>query len=160
VLDLIRERKPPFSPEAVVQEFAATLKNYGVHEVTGDRYAGEWPAEQFQKHMIRYKPSERTKSEIYQAHLPQLNSGRVELLDNKTLRQQLVGLERKTARGGRDSIDHRPGSHDDTINAAAGALIECTPVVPITADQFARGVFTYFGKPDQEERSLWDQRPE
>jgi hypothetical protein len=159
VLDLLRERRPPFSPERVTEEFAQDLRRYGIHEVHGDRYAGEWPAEQFQKHQIRYKPSELPKSQIYQNVLPMLNSGRVELLDSKALRQQLIGLERRTARSGKDSIDHGPGRHDDTINAAAGALIECTPVVPLTADQFARGVFTYFGKPDQEERRLWDQMP-
>lgn len=36
---------------------------------------------------------------------------------------QLVGLERRTARGGRDSIDHPPGGHDDVANAVAGALL-------------------------------------
>src|SRR5271165_7652972 len=36
---------------------------------------------------------------------------------------QLGGLERRTARGGRDSIDHAPGAHDDMVNAAAGALV-------------------------------------
>ena len=34
---------------------------------------------------------------------------------------QLCGLERRTARGGRDSIDHAPGGHDDLANAVAGA---------------------------------------
>jgi hypothetical protein len=33
---------------------------------------------------------------------------------------QLVGLERRTARGGRDSIDHAPGAHDDLAKAVAG----------------------------------------
>jgi len=32
-------------------------------------------------------------------------------------------LERRTAQGGRDSIDHPPGAHDDLANAAAGALV-------------------------------------
>jgi hypothetical protein len=36
---------------------------------------------------------------------------------------QLISLERRTARGGRDSIDHPPGAHDDLINAAAGAIV-------------------------------------
>ena len=36
---------------------------------------------------------------------------------------QLCGLERRTAWGGRDSIDHGPGGHDDLANAAAGALV-------------------------------------
>lgn len=36
---------------------------------------------------------------------------------------QLVGLERRTTRGGRDSIDHPPGGHDDVAKAVAGALL-------------------------------------
>jgi hypothetical protein len=52
-----------------------------------------------------------------------MNSRRVELLDLPQLSAQLGGLERRTARGGKDSIDHAPGAHDDLINAAAGALV-------------------------------------
>jgi hypothetical protein len=33
---------------------------------------------------------------------------------------QLCSLERRTARGGRDSVDHPPGQHDDLANACAG----------------------------------------
>lgn len=69
-----------------------------------------------------YKHSDRDKSAIYKDLLPLINSGRVELLDHQKLVTQLCGLERRTARGGRDSIDHAPGAHDDLINAAAGAL--------------------------------------
>jgi hypothetical protein len=36
---------------------------------------------------------------------------------------QLCGLEWRTARGRRDSIDYAPGAHDDLANAAAGALL-------------------------------------
>ena len=54
---------------------------------------------------------------------PRLNSARVELLDSPRLISQLCGLERRTARGGRDSIDHGPGGHDDLANAVAGALV-------------------------------------
>jgi hypothetical protein len=31
------------------------------------------------------------------------------------------GLERRTTRAGKDSIDHAPGAHDDLINSVAGA---------------------------------------
>jgi len=51
-----------------------------------------------------------------------LNSGLVELLDNPHLIGQLCALERRTARSGKDSIDHPPNGHDDLANAAAGAL--------------------------------------
>jgi hypothetical protein len=55
--------------------------------------------------------------------LPLLNRRRVELLDSTRLVSQLVGLERRIARSGRDSIDHAPGAHDDIANACAGALL-------------------------------------
>ena len=123
VLDAVREIRPPFSPQDVVQEFAALLKDYRCHEVVGDRYAGEWPREQFRNAGIGYRLSEQPKGEIYRDTLPLLNSGKVELLDMSRLASQFCGLERRTARGGRDSIDHGPGMHDDIANAVAGVLL-------------------------------------
>jgi hypothetical protein len=123
IVDAMRAIKPPFSPESVVDEFAALLKLYRLSEVTGDRYAGEWPRERFRKAGINYKLSDRAKSDFYRDLLPLLNSGRVELPDSKQLQAELLGLERRTARGGRDSIDHAPGQHDDLINAVAGAVV-------------------------------------
>jgi hypothetical protein len=123
VLDCIRERRPPFSPEDVVQEFAEVLRTYRVRKVVGDRYAGEWPRERFRAAGIEYEPSASPKSDLYRELLPAVNAGRVELLDSPRLVAQLVGLERRTARGGRDSIDHAPGAHDDLANAVAGALV-------------------------------------
>ncbi|MCI0404139.1 MAG: hypothetical protein L0212_11565, partial [Acidobacteria bacterium] len=124
VLDAVRERRPPFSPDEVVAEFAALLRGYGVFQVKGDRYAGEWPRERFAVHGVHYEPSSKTKSELYAELLPLVNAARVELLDSPRLAAQLAGLERRTARGGRSSIDHAPGGHDDLANAAAGALVE------------------------------------
>ena len=82
--------------------------------------AGEWPAERFQVHGIRYEPAELNRSELYLGFLPLLNSGRLDLLDNPRMIAQFVALERRTARSGRDSIDHAPGAHDDLANAVAG----------------------------------------
>lgn len=122
ILDVIREVKPPFSPEAVVREFCDTLKGYGLDRVTGDRYGGEWPREQFRKLRVEYDLAEATRSELYLALVPAINSRSCSLLDVPRLEAQLIGLERRTSRGGRDSIDHAPGAHDDIANAAAGAL--------------------------------------
>ena len=122
VLDCVRERRPPFSPDDVVLEFCATLKSYGISSVGGDRYAGEWPRERFRVRGVSYEPAEQAKSDLYRDLLPILNSGRAELLDHPRLVAQLCGLERRTARSGKDSIDHPPGGHDDVINAVAGAL--------------------------------------
>jgi hypothetical protein len=62
-------------------------------------------------------------SQIYLECLSLFTSGRVELLANKKLENELAGLERRTARGGRDSIDHGRGEHDDLAKAACGALL-------------------------------------
>jgi hypothetical protein len=123
IIDCVRERRPPFSPDDVVQEFAATLKSYGISKVVGDRYGGEWPRERFRCHGIDYRVSDKVKSELYLQLLPLLNSRRVELLDNQRLANQLCGLERRTSRAGKDSIDHSPGAHDDVANAVAGAAV-------------------------------------
>jgi hypothetical protein len=122
VLDLVREVRPPFSPEVVVQDFAETLKRYRISQVTGDRYGAEWVAEAFRRVGITYRPAEKAKSDIYREFLPAINSQTVELLDHAKLIAQLCALERRTARGGRDSIDHPPNGHDDVVNAAAGAV--------------------------------------
>ena len=123
VLDATREEKPPFSPEATIEEHAQFFLSYGLRFVQSDRWAGQFPAEQFRKHGVDCSFSERVKSDIYKELLPLLNSGRVELIDNRRLVTQLCNLERRTARGGRDSIDHPVGSHDDLINSAALALL-------------------------------------
>jgi len=123
VLDAIREVIPPFSPEAVVKEYCDLLRAYRINEVCGDRYAAGWSAEQFLKNGVNYRPSERSKSEIYLSFLPMVMSGQVELLDHKKLLNQLVDLERRTRSGGRDSVDHSAGAHDDIANAAAGAIV-------------------------------------
>jgi hypothetical protein len=120
VIDALRERRPPFSPDDVVAEFAALLKSYRVTTVHGDRYAGEWPRERFRERDIGYEPAEKPKSDLYRDLLPTLNARRIDLIEDKRLQAQLVGLERRTARSGKDSIDHGPGGHDDVANAVAG----------------------------------------
>ena len=123
VLDLVRERHPPYAPDSVVQEFSETLKSYRVSTVTGDRYASLWPRGRFAVHGITYRVADSSKSDFYLAFLPLINSGRVDLLDSKKLVSQLCALERRTARGGRESVDHPSNGHDDLINSTAGSIV-------------------------------------
>jgi hypothetical protein len=102
---------------------AALLRRYGVAAIAGDKYAGEWPVARFAEHGIVFEQSARPKSDLYRDLLPLLNARRVELLDHPRLAAELAGLERRTARSGRDSIDHAPGGHDDLANAVAGCLV-------------------------------------
>jgi len=123
VVDVIREVKPPFSPESVVLDFVQLLKSYRVYVVTADRFAGLWVAERFRVHGIQCEQAAKPKSDLYRDFLPIINSGGVELLDHPKAIAQICGLERRTARGGRDSIDHAPGGHDDIANVIAGAVV-------------------------------------
>jgi hypothetical protein len=143
-VDAVREVRPPFSPEAVVAEFAATLRAYNVSRVTGDHYGGDWPPEQFRKCGIIYERCKKPKSDLYRDLLPLLNSRRVTLLDHARLLAQLVGLERKTGRSGKDSIDHAPAAYDDVANAVAGALAAAQNA---DKQKIRMGVYGYGGGP-------------
>lgn len=144
VLDAVHEARPPFSPGAVVEEFCALLAKYQVWAVYGDRYAGEWAREPFRQRGISYEPAELTKSEIYLAFLQLLNSKAVALIEHPRLEHQLVSLERKVTRGGRDTIDHIRGGHDEIANAVAGACVlalehgDTIPLRPLPAYAIGR----------------------
>ena len=120
VIDKLVERKPPFSPASVVAEFARALKPYRVVKVIGDKYAGEWPREVFRSHGVTYEANAKPKNDLYIALLPLLSSQMIELVDAPRMISQIAALERRTARGGRDSIDHPPNGHDDLANVVAG----------------------------------------
>lgn len=122
VLDCLRERKPKFSPDACVKEMVSVLKSYRITHVTGDHWAGDFVREPFRRQGIDYLVSGKTKSALYIDCLPAINSGKVDLLDNDRLVNQFCGLERRTSRGGKDSVDHAPGAHDDASNVVALAV--------------------------------------
>jgi len=126
LLNVCRGRIPPFNPSAVVEEYAAILKRYGCDTIVGDRYGGQWVVEAFAKHEIQYNVAEQTKSELYLEVEPLFATGTVRLVDQRTLRLELLQLERRTSRSGRDSVDHPPMGYDDLANAACGALVLAT----------------------------------
>lgn len=120
VIDCLREITAPFSPESAVEELCLDLARYRVTSVSGDRYAGLWPTDQFQKRGISYEPSKLDASALFRELLPRLNTRSIFLLDHKRSLGQLANLERRTGRAGRDTIDHPRGSHNDIANVIAG----------------------------------------
>ena len=122
VVDVVRGRKPPFSPDGVVEEYSELLSQYGIKLVTGDRYGGQFPVELFRKYGIEYITADRPRSDLYRDTLPLMNSGRVELPEHAQLLNQFTSLERRTARSGRETIDHGPSGSDDYCNSAAGVI--------------------------------------
>jgi hypothetical protein len=129
IVDAIRAWSPPFNPSGVVAEAAMFLKSYGVSEVVGDRYGGEWPREAFRSQGIRYEVAESTTSDNYLAMLPVVNAANVDLPDVPELLRELRGLERRRGTSGKDRVDHRPGSgsHDDRAASVAGLVSLLVP---------------------------------
>jgi len=122
IVDQVLERRPPFSPQDVVREFAAILRQYNIRSVISDRYAGEWVREAFIKDGIGLDYSELTASELYLETLPLLAARRVELPDHPRLLNQFSSLERRVRAGGKDLITHPPHGHDDLVNSVAGVI--------------------------------------
>jgi len=123
VLDCVLEIRPPFDPSVAVAQCVDVLRRYGISRVVGDHYAGQWPVVRFKEHGIVFEQCARAKSDLYLDALALINARRVELLDNRRLYMQLVGLERRTARSGRDSVDHAPNGTDDLANSVCGVLV-------------------------------------
>ncbi len=123
LIDCMLEIKAPFNSGMASKQIADTLKSYGLGSVVGDRYAGGWVRDTFDKHGITYQQSGRDRSAVYGDCLPLFTAGRARLLDNPTLVTQLCNLERRTLPGGKDRIDHPRGLHDDVANSACGALV-------------------------------------
>lgn len=122
VIDLVRAIKAPFDPAQATKEFADIAKEYRCREVTGDAYSGAWVGSAFAEHNITYKTSKLNKSQIYLETLPMFTREEIELPDHRPLLVELAQLERRTARGGKDSVDHPARCHDDMANAVCGAL--------------------------------------
>ena len=94
--------------------------------------AGSGRKAEFSKHGILYELAENTKSELYLAMVPTVCSRKVELLDSEKLKTELRRLERRTARNGRESIDHPPRGSDDIANAVAGVIWLASQNGPLT----------------------------
>jgi hypothetical protein len=120
VLDALREVTAPFDPVSVTSEFVGLFRRYGIRRTNGDRYAAEWSAQAFAKEKCEYRHCETPRSGLYLNLLPHLNSRTIRLLDAPRAINQICSLERRTARGARDTIDHPRGLHDDVANAIAG----------------------------------------
>jgi hypothetical protein len=124
IVDVLRERKPRFVAFNVIAEYAALLKQYGVSEVYGDRFARGIIADEFARNHITFRDSENVTSDNYLRTLPMVSARRVVLLNSVTLRSQLTSLERYVS-DGHEGVRHPQiaSAHDDVATACAGALV-------------------------------------
>jgi Phage Terminase len=122
ILDCVRGTRGKFDPQQVTQEYADLTKQYGIGTVTGESYSAQWVASAWLNTGISYVQSDIPKSQIYREVLPLFTRGLVRLPDHPTLLRELRLLERQAHRGGKESIDHPRGGHDDYANSLCGAL--------------------------------------
>lgn len=123
VIDHLRQWKPPCNPLVVIAEMADELRRYHLRSVTGDQYAAEFNVAAFRNNRIQYVPSDKNKSSLYLELIGPIVAQEIELPDREDLVGQIASLERRTRSGGRDSVDHPSGSHDDLANVVAGVAV-------------------------------------
>ena len=147
-----RQRSGAVAPKALIAPHAGYVYS---GPIAGSAYAAIEPVRKRIERVVLLGPSHRVafrglalssadvnRSEAYLSLLPLITTGRIELPPDPRLRTELLGLERRTARGGRDSVDHRPGGHDDLANATALAAWAASRRRPGTNSRLVVGYST------------------
>jgi hypothetical protein len=121
VIDACRRWPSPHDPVAVAAEVATFLKGYGMTNPYADQYGAELSRSIYSEAGLSLMAAEVNRSEAYLHLLPLFTSGRIEIPDEPVLRAELLGLERRVGRSGRDAVDHAPTarSRDDVSNVVA-----------------------------------------
>jgi hypothetical protein len=123
IADVVRGVRPPFDPHEVVRDYAALAREYRISEIRGDRYSAEWVVSSFKDAGIRYKPAEKSKSDIYLEALAAFTRSAISIPDLAPLLRELRLLEGATHRGGKDVVDHPRNGSDDLANALCGCAV-------------------------------------
>ncbi len=122
VVDMVRGRAPPFDPKSVVEEFSGLMREYRCTSCHGDSYSGEWVVSSFKECGVKYERADLTKSQLYLEGLPLITRRAISLPNHSKLLRELRLLERQAHSGGRDTVDHARGGHDDLANVMFGVM--------------------------------------
>jgi hypothetical protein len=110
------------NPHEAVLEFVALAKQHRIRSVVGDAYAAEWVAGAYRAAGLEYRKSPLTRSELYLEGRVMFARGLISIPDQPQLLREMRLLERRTARSGKDSVDHGVGGSDDYANSLFGAM--------------------------------------
>ena len=105
--------------EGVVKDIAMILLQYGLKDVSGDRYSANWVVESFKRAGVAYNQTENDKSFFYLEMEPLFAQDKIEILDHTELTRELRMLERRPRPGGKTVVDHPSRGHDDHANSLA-----------------------------------------
>jgi hypothetical protein len=122
IVDVIRGVPAPHDPASVAREFVALAKEYRCRVITGDQYAKGWVKGTIEACGAEYKQSKLVRSDLYLEGLVLFARGQVRVPSHDVMLRELRLLQRRTAKSGRDQVDHIVGSHDDHVNSVFGSL--------------------------------------
>jgi hypothetical protein len=123
IIDACRRWPSPHDPVQVASEVARFLSTYNLSNAIADQYGAELSRSIYAEAGVSLVSAALNRSEAYLAMLPLFTSSRIEIPDEPRLRTELLALERRTGRSGKDAVDHPPHGHDDLINAVALAAV-------------------------------------
>jgi hypothetical protein len=128
VVDVVRGHPAPHNPADVVAELGALARQYRCSRITADNFSGEWAASAVREAGLEFRRCELPKSALYLEGLSRFTRGQIRIPNHAALLRELRLLERRTARSGRDTVDHPAhGGHDDHCNVVFGAMWLCRP---------------------------------
>jgi hypothetical protein len=120
ISDVLRGAKPPFDPQHIVKDFSQLAQDYGLKQVSGDNFSGDWVVSAFAECGLKYVRAAQPKSQLYLECLPLFTRGLIAIPNLPPLLRELRLLERQTHRSGRDTIDAGKHGTDDYANALCG----------------------------------------
>ncbi len=126
VLAALREFRPPFVVQTIVNEIAALCRSYRINRIVGDAWSGDFIRQAFNSCGLEYQVSRRSKSQLYFEAIPLIASGRALMPANDRMISQIMNLERRVTRSSnREQISHPVGAgqHDDLSNSALASLV-------------------------------------
>jgi hypothetical protein len=122
ILAATRRWAAPHDPSTVAREAKEFFALYRLDTVYCDAYAAELSVALYREAGLGLVRSTVTTSEAFANLLPMLASRRVEVSDDPALRREVLALERRTGRAGKDSISHPPRGRDDVAASVAHAV--------------------------------------
>jgi hypothetical protein len=151
IVDVVRGRRGSHDPAVAATDYAVLARQYGCRSICGDNYAKEWVAGAYRAAGLEYKRSPLVRSDLYLEGQVLFTRGLVSIPDHPQLLRELRLLERRTARLGRDSVNHGVGGSDDFANALFGALhmTAASGLGALSAGDWSRALATIAAMPQR-----------
>ncbi len=117
-----RGREAPLNSDLVLDEIAELANAYGISEITSDQFSVHVLTDALRRRGITLRPQPlfaELKAEIFSSLKRVLNTGRLELLDDRALVSELINLELRPSPAGKPRIQAARGGKDDLAMAVA-----------------------------------------